>query len=121
MRAKHLFLAVNCGALTESLLESELFGHEKGAFTGAVRAHHGVFEAAGKGTVFLDEIAEMPARLQVALLRVLEAGEIRPVGSATAKMIQCRIVAATNADTGGSRGARKFYTAQRINCSVIAF
>ncbi|MFH1023165.1 MAG: sigma 54-interacting transcriptional regulator [Planctomycetota bacterium] len=97
-RAGAPYLAVNCGAITESLLETEIFGHEKGAFTGASRAHRGIFEEAGKGTVLLDEIGEISPRLQVTLLRVLETGEIRPVGSATTRRIHCRILAATNAD-----------------------
>jgi len=97
-RAAEPFLAVNCGAIAESLLESELFGHERGAFTGAHRAHRGVFEEAAHGTVLLDEIGDISPRLQVALLRVLEAGEIRPVGSAATRRIACRVLAATNAD-----------------------
>ncbi|MFH1023158.1 MAG: sigma 54-interacting transcriptional regulator [Planctomycetota bacterium] len=97
-RAGAPYLAVNCGAITESLLETEIFGHEKGAFTGASQAHRGIFEEAGKGTVLLDEIGEISPRLQVTLLRVLETGEIRPVGSATTRRIHCRILAATNAD-----------------------
>jgi DNA-binding NtrC family response regulator len=92
------YLAINCGAISEDLLESELFGHRKGAFTGASRARKGVFEEAGEGTVLLDEIGEMPPRLQVAMLRVLECGEIRPVGASRTKTIHCRILAATNAD-----------------------
>ena len=97
-RAAGPFVAVNCGAITEGLLESELFGHERGAFTGAERAHRGLFEEAGKGTILLDEIGEIPPRLQVALLRVLESGEIRPVGSARSRKIACRVIGATNAD-----------------------
>ncbi len=92
------FVAVNCGAIAEALLESELFGHERGAFTGAERAHRGLFTAATGGTLFLDEIGEVSPRLQAALLRVLENGEVRPVGSAGAERIDCRVVAATNAD-----------------------
>ncbi len=92
------FLAVNCGAITESLLESELFGHERGAFTGASRARRGLFEEAGRGTLLLDEIGEIPSRLQAALLRVLETGEVRPVGSSRPRKAACRVVAATNAD-----------------------
>lgn len=91
------FIAVNCGTITESLLGSELFGHERGAFTGAERAHQGIFETAARGSVLLDEIGDMPLRLQVALLRVLETGEVRPVGSARSRQVACRIVAATNA------------------------
>jgi len=97
-RSKQPFIAVNCGAVSESLLESELFGHERGAFTGAGAARKGLFEEAGEGAVFLDEIGEIPPRLQVALLRVLETGEIRPVGSSRPRKIKCRVLAATNAD-----------------------
>jgi DNA-binding NtrC family response regulator len=102
------FVAVNCGAIAESLLESELFGHERGAFTGAVRAHRGFFEAAAAGTILLDEIGEMPPRLQVALLRVIETGMVRPVGSAAERAIACRIVAATNADLGRMTAEGRF-------------
>jgi len=92
------FLAVNCGAIAENLLETELFGHAIGAFTGAIKKHKGLFEEAGRGTVFLDEIGEISQRLQVLLLRVLETKEIRPVGETKTKKIHCRILAATNAD-----------------------
>jgi DNA-binding NtrC family response regulator len=107
-RAAAPFVAVNCGAISESLLESELFGHEKGAFTGAERAHRGLFEEAADGTILLDEVGEMPVRLQVALLRVLESGEIRPVGSARDRKVACRIVAATNADLDTMVAAQRF-------------
>lgn len=96
-RVSEPFVAVNCGAIAESLLESELFGHQRGAFTGATRTRLGVFEAAGAGTILLDEIGEIAPRLQVALLRVLETGEIRPVGSHVPRKVRCRILAATNA------------------------
>jgi len=96
--AKQPFNAVNCGAIAETLLESELFGHERGAFTSADRASKGLFEATGSGTLFLDEIGDISPRLQAALLRVLEAGEIRPVGSPVTRLVQCRVIAATNAD-----------------------
>jgi len=91
------YVAINCGTITETLLESELFGHEKGAFTGADRANRGLFEEAGSGTIFLDEIGEVSPRLQMALLRVLESGEIRAIGSTQTRTIKCRIVAATHA------------------------
>jgi DNA-binding NtrC family response regulator len=92
------FMAVNCTSITETLLESELFGHERGAFTGAEKSTKGIFEATSRGTVFLDEIGDISPRLQTALLRVLETGEIRAVGSAVTRQISCRIVAATNAE-----------------------
>jgi DNA-binding NtrC family response regulator len=96
----HPFLAVNCGALTESLLESELFGHVKGAFTGATSYKKGMFESACGGTIFLDEFAEMSSAMQVKLLRVLQERKVRPVGLAGSKEIdlEARIIAATNRD-----------------------
>lgn len=97
-RAGQPFIAINCGSITESLLVSELFGHERGAFTGAQRSRKGLFEEAGKGTILLDEIGDISPGLQVALLRVLEAGEVRPVGSGRSHKVACRIIAATNAD-----------------------
>jgi DNA-binding NtrC family response regulator len=92
------FLAINCSALTESLLESELFGHEKGAFTGAVSSRAGIFESAGKGVCFLDEISETSLAMQSRLLRVLQNGEIKRVGSNQISTIHARILAASNKD-----------------------
>ena len=92
------FLAINCGALTDTLLQSELFGYEAGAFTGAVASHKGIFEAAEEGTVFLDEFGEMSPKLQVSLLRVLENNEVMRVGGTKPRKIKCHIIAATNAN-----------------------
>jgi len=97
-RNKQKFVAVNCGALTESLLESELFGHEKGAFTGAVQQHHGVFEQANRGTIFLDEVGEISPRMQVKLLRVLQYQTFQRVGGSETINTDVRIIAATNRD-----------------------
>jgi len=93
------FIAVNCGAIVGNLLESELFGHLKGAFTGAIRDNVGLFKAADGGTIFLDEIAETEASLQVKLLRALQERKIRPVGAAHEKTVDVRVIAATNQDT----------------------
>lgn len=102
------FIVVNCAAMTEAILESELFGHERGAFSGAGRATKGLFAEAADGTLFLDEIGEIPVAFQRALLRVLDAGEIRAVGSATARTIRCRIIAATNANLEGMVAEGRF-------------
>ncbi|MBL8476589.1 MAG: sigma 54-interacting transcriptional regulator [Methyloversatilis sp.] len=97
-RAAEPFIAINCGAIPEALLESELFGHERGAFTGATVRHTGLFRAAHGGTLFLDEIGDMPLALQVKLLRVLQERAVRPVGATQAEPIDVRIVSATHCD-----------------------
>ncbi len=97
-RRDNPFIAVNCGAIPEQLLESELFGHEKGAFTGANTRHEGLFQAANGGTLFLDEIGDMPLSLQVKLLRVLQDLEVRPVGSVKTFPVDVRIISATHQD-----------------------
>jgi len=107
-RATRPFVPINCGALTETLLESELFGHIKGSFTGAISDAKGVFQTAHTGTVFLDEVGEMSPALQVKLLRVLQEGEVRPVGSSRTIKVDVRIVAATNVDVERAVAEGKF-------------
>lgn len=97
-RKKYPFVSVNCGAIPETLLESELFGHEKGAFTGAVEQRKGFFEVANHGSIFLDEIGEMPISTQVKLLRVLESGQFSRLGSSDIHKVDVRIITATNRD-----------------------
>jgi aliphatic sulfonates family ABC transporter substrate-binding protein len=121
-RAERPFVAVNCGALTHSLIESELFGHEKGAFTGAATSKVGWFEAAHGGTLFLDEIGDLPLSLQVKLLRVLQEGEVVRVGARHPIQIDVRLIAATNVDlaeavaAGHFRGDLFF----RLNVATVA-
>jgi DNA-binding NtrC family response regulator len=122
-RSDQPFVAVDCGAISENLLASELFGHRKGAFTGAERAVPGVFVEAGGGTIFLDEIGELTPRIQSSLLRVLETGEIRPVGASRPTKVGCRVVAASNAALAEmvEKGAfRKdlYYRIQRLTLCI---
>ncbi|HEY7678093.1 MAG TPA: sigma-54 dependent transcriptional regulator [Candidatus Methylomirabilis sp.] len=107
-RAGKPFLAVNCGAFQDELLESELFGHEKGAFTGAVAQRHGLFEVAHGGSLLLDEVGEMSTAMQAKLLRVLEDGEIRRVGSTRVQRVDVRVIAATNRDLAQDVEAGRF-------------
>ncbi len=107
-RASHPFVAVNCGAFAESLLESELFGHEKGAFTGATSRHEGAFERANGGTLFLDEIGDAPPSVQVKLLRAIEEREIRRIGGHEPFKVDVRLVSATNRNLGEMVAQGKF-------------
>jgi DNA-binding NtrC family response regulator len=107
-RARQPFVALNCGAVTETLLESELFGHVRGAFTGATSDRKGVFEQAHGGTVFLDEIGDTPLTMQVKLLRVLQDGDVRPVGSSRTIHVDARVVTATNVDLERAVAEQRF-------------
>ena len=118
-RRDHSFLVVDCGALPPNLLESELFGHEKGAFTGAVTRRVGVFEEARGGTVFLDEIGELPLELQPKLLRVLEAREIRRLGTNTYTPVDVRIITATNRDLRAEVNAGRFRSDLYFRLAVV--
>jgi two-component system response regulator AtoC len=120
-RADRPFLAINCAALQETLLESELFGHEKGAFTGATASKMGLFESADGGTIFLDEIGELPLSTQAKLLRVLQNGEVMRVGGLRPKRIDVRLVSATNVDLDAATAAGTFRSDLffRINGFVV--
>ncbi|OGA25677.1 MAG: two-component system response regulator GlrR [Betaproteobacteria bacterium RIFCSPLOWO2_02_FULL_67_26] len=107
-RHEGAFVAINCGAIPEPLLESELFGHMKGSFTGAVRDHKGLFRTADRGTLFLDEIGDMPLALQVKLLRALQEKQVRPVGSAESHAVDVRVISATHRNLEAEMAAGRF-------------
>ncbi len=121
LRAEHPLVVINCAALPETLLESELFGHEKGSFTGAVAAKPGLFEMADGGTLFIDEIGEMPGSLQAKLLRVLEDGSMRRVGSLKERRVNVRLLAATNRDLAKEVQAGRFREDLFYRINVLSF
>jgi len=122
-RAARPFVVANAAAFTEALLGSELFGHERGAFTGAVARHRGLFEMAHGGTLFLDEVAEMPACVQANLLRAIELGEVRPLGAEKLRRVDVRVIAATNADLSKMLATGRFrhdlYRRLSVLCIVL--
>ena len=120
-RAEHPFLAVNCSAIPDQLLESELFGHMKGSFTGAARDYQGLVQAADKGTIFLDEIGDMALPLQVKLLRVLQEKEIRPVGSTRSIPVDIRVISATHRDLEDAIRTGMFREDLYYRLNVVSF
>jgi DNA-binding NtrC family response regulator len=118
-RSQRRFVTVNCSAVVESLFESELFGHQRGAFTGAIEAKIGLFEHADKGTLFLDEIGELPLSIQAKLLRAVENGEVQRVGSLDARRVDVTVIAATNRDLRGDAAAGRFRRDLYYRLSVV--
>ncbi|MEM8963683.1 MAG: sigma 54-interacting transcriptional regulator [Acidobacteriota bacterium] len=118
-RAHKAWLRINCSALPRDLLESELFGYERGAFTGAAEAKPGLFEVGDGGTIFLDEIGEMPAVMQAKLLQVLDSGEIRRIGAVQGRRVDVRIIAATNIDLQSAMSAGRFRSDLYYRLSVV--
>jgi DNA-binding NtrC family response regulator len=115
----HPFVAINCAGLSETLLDSQLFGHRRGAFTGAVSDHDGVFRAAEGGTLFLDEVSEIPLSLQAKFLRAVQEREVTPLGSSLPVSIDVRLMAATNRDLEGEMRAGRFRTDLFYRLNVV--